>query len=244
MSNKFTSKIALYFQVPVQDLSNAKEVKAAKDALVQMFKDYAVAVEKDPNVLIADMVFIMSPEDYAKRGDEPINVHLAELMAARTEALAKKPAKKADEPKDSKPVPDKVIAKPAKKAPEPEPEQDEDERPAVQAVDWRALKDKAEEQVAIEPTSKIKVTQPVAVADDDSKFIVDKVFEDLKRTEKSEKIITALVKAGGEIDFPDLIKATKLTSGDLSSWFSATGKRLKFIENTGKGKYKLNPDKV
>ena len=243
MSKQFTSKVALFLQVPV-DVSNAKDVKAAKELLLQQLKDYAAAAEKDPNVIIMDMVFILSPDDYAKRSEDNVNVHLAELMAERQTPLAV-PRKPKDTTEDVKPVPDKVL-KPAKKEKKQEAEEvDPDEKPHVKAADWTKLKEQAEAQVATETSvSKVKVTKPVPVADDDVKFIIDKIFENLKRTEKSVTVLTAFAKAGGEVTLDDLARATKLEKGDICSWLNQTGKKVKAIESTGRGKYRLNPDKV
>ena len=57
-------------------------------------------------------------------------------------------------------------------------------------------------------------------------------------------IITALAKAGGEVTIDQLMKATKLNKNDVTSWLAQTGKKVKAVENTGRGKYQLNFDAV
>ena len=234
---KFTTKLVLYYEVPIEDLTNQKLVKEGYKLLAQQIMDHAKAVEKDPNVIIMDSVFITKDEDYKSRADSPVNVHLAELMAGRTAALTTKTKKKKEES-------DLPVSNSSTPATTPA---DDDEPPRVKAMSMAELAAaQAEKAKNDEPSPVIPpvTDKSAAIAAEDSQVVLDKIFENLKRTQKSVTILTAMAKAGKELTMDDLIKITGLEKNDVSSWLNQTGKSIKAVTKVKRGVYKLDPDKV
>lgn len=238
----FMPQYAIHLSVPVEEPYNKDSFKLAAGLLAQQVKDYAAAIEKNPNCIIPDVCFITTPADIEKSLSNPVNTHLAELMAAK--------------------APPKVTAtKATKKLPEVkgieinrEPEE-EQEVPVVKAMTVAEYKDaraqaiiaEEEAQLAAAKPQKAVVTAksaPAATTEDPVKIVIDKIFENLKRTEKSVNIVTAFAKAGKEMTLDELMKDTKLNKNDLCSWLNQTGKNVKAIMKTGRGLYKLDPDKA
>ncbi|CAK0748554.1 hypothetical protein CCP3SC5AM1_1520007 [Gammaproteobacteria bacterium] len=227
MSKKFVNKLAIHFEIPVENIADKVQVREAKNKLVESINTYSDSLKLDPNILVVDMVIIAKPEDYLTRADTPVNAHIAELMASKTDAINKNAKKKSDLPVPS-------TSKPKAK--------DDDEPPRVKAMTMEEIKAAQEEESIPAPKVKPVVKQ---TADDDVKVITDKVFEKLKRTEKSVAIISAFAKAGKEVTIDELAKLANIPNRkDVSSWLAQTSKKIKAIEMLGGGVYKLNPDKV
>jgi len=75
--------------------------------------------------------------------------------------------------------------------------------------------------------------------------ILNIIFKDLKRTEKSLKIVKFLVQnAGTELTADEVSEGTAITKNDLSSWFSMTGNRIPAITRPSRGCFKLNPNNL
>lgn len=75
--------------------------------------------------------------------------------------------------------------------------------------------------------------------------MLDKIFSQLKRTQKSQKIMSVFVQnPGTELSIEDLQNATGLLYPDLNSWLNSTGKIVGCISRPARGKYKFNPDHV
>lgn len=222
-------QLASHFQVDFQDPSNKDCFATALEALAQKIIAYAELLKTDRNSLISDANFILSPEDYMKRGDAPVSVHIAELMSQKA---APKPAKK-------------HVAEVIREEEEPEtPEVKVGSSSVSQYNEEKALAIQAEE-AAQEKAAKTVVTvksAPVAVTPVTE--IIDKIFENLKRTGKSLTIVTAFAEAGKEMGLEELMTATKLSKNDICSWLNQTGKSVKAIVKTARGIYKLDPDKV
>jgi hypothetical protein len=244
---KNTMKLGIIFEAPfTNDKFDKHSTAPAFASLRDQIITYADALKKDPNVIIVDAFAITEPGDYGKRATQPADSHIAELKAQQTENINKetpKPATKTAKAPATGPVtaPVKVAAK-VKAAVEPEKKQKTAvvEKKAMEGISFgpgaRALED--------EDTKPAKSAKAAAVAAEDVDAVLDKIFENLKRTEKSVTIVTALAKAGGEVSTADLVKATKINGNDLGSWLSQTGKSIKALEKVGRGKYRLDFAKV
>jgi hypothetical protein len=223
MSKKFMPKVALHFEVPYEE-QNKDSFKACLGVLAQQAIDYGKALELNANALIPDVVVILTPEDYLKRADTPVNVELAQLMAQ------------------------KAPPKTSKKKVEVTREEEDNDPPVVKAMSVDQYKtEKAKAIIAEEAAqekSVVTAKSTPAPTVDLVKQVTDKIFENLKRTEKSVTIVTAFAKAGKELTLDELMKATKLNKNDICSWLNQTGKNVKAIEKTGRGLYKFNPDKA
>lgn len=234
MSKKaFMPQYALHLSVSVEEPYNKDSFKLAAGLLAQQVLDYAKAIEKNPNCIIPDVCFITTPEDVEKSLGNPVNTHLAELMAAKAP------------PKATRKVVEGVRIN------------QEPEVPVVTAMsvdEYQSARAKAimaeEAAQGVPPLPKTKATVTVKgaaaePANDPVAFAIEKIFEDLKRTEKSVNIVTAFAKAGGtELTLDQIMKATKLDKNDICSWLNQTGKSVKAIVKTGRGLYKFDPDKL
>ena len=103
---------------------------------------------------------------------------------------------------------------------------------------------KPTETVTIAPTVEApKIPKVLTV--DETIPLLEKVFADLKRTEKSVKIVSVFAANSGiDLSIDRLVRDTGLNKNDLSSWLAQTGKRIKAITNPSRGVYKFDPDKL
>ena len=114
---------------------------------------------------------------------------------------------------------------PPKKRELPIPPVDEDEeKPHVIAGGWTPP----------EPST----PKPVTVTKD---TIIDKIFENLKRSAKSVTIVEYLVvNAGKELTVDDLVKGTKLEKPQVANWLSQTGESITGLTKVKRGTYRFN----
>ena len=76
-------------------------------------------------------------------------------------------------------------------------------------------------------------------------LLVLRVFENLKHTEKSERIIRAFANnSGNDMSIAQLVNDTGLTKNDVSAWLNQTGKKVKSVTNPSRGIYNFDPDKL
>ena len=226
------SKVALYLEVPVENPYDKDSFKIAVDLLAEHAIQYGKLVEKNPNIVIADTVLIMKPEDYMNRADTPVNLQLAEAMSHK--GPGPKPAKKKVEP---------VVIR------DEEDEAESDEGPPVvqakSVAEYKSTKAKAIiAEEADQEKSVVTVKSTVVPTPDAAQELTDKIFEKLSRTKKSVTIISAFAKAGKEMTLEELMKVTKLNKNDVSSWLNQTGKTVKAIVKLSRGLYKFDPDQV
>jgi hypothetical protein len=96
---------------------------------------------------------------------------------------------------------------------------------------------------AVVPATPSTVLEEPLSAEDREKYMVA-VFKDLKRTEKSELIIGALLDTTDAVSIKDLAEALQKNYNDIASWFNVTGKLIPAIVKTGKALYKFDRTKV
>lgn len=76
-------------------------------------------------------------------------------------------------------------------------------------------------------------------------MLINRVFEKLKRTEKSMKMIAAFaVNSGTDLTIERLVNDTGLSKNDVCAWLAQTGKKLPCVTNPARGVYKFDPDKL
>ena len=90
--------------------------------------------------------------------------------------------------------------------------------------------------------------QPVAVEPENADPVanlVDRVFDNLKRTEKSVRIIGTFARnSGNDMSIEQLVNETGLSKNDVCAWLAQTGKKVKCVTNPSRGTYKFDPDKI
>jgi hypothetical protein len=87
----------------------------------------------------------------------------------------------------------------------------------------------------------VSVPAPILTEDE----MMDMIFKDLKRTEKSQRIIKYLIQnSGQEISVDQLTSGASINKNDLSSWMAVIGCRVPAIVRVQRGCYKFNPDKL
>lgn len=97
------------------------------------------------------------------------------------------------------------------------------------------------ENTVIPAEEPLPVFNPVAGEEE----MLQILFKDLRRTQKSEKILKCLIQnSGTELDVDQLTTATSIGRNDLSSWMAVTGSRIPAITRPSRGTYKFNPDKL
>lgn len=247
-------KLGIIFEAPFDKFEKSDSAPAFA-SLRQQIITYAKAIEQDPNVLIIDAMVINTPGDYATRAVSPANAAIAAGKAQQTANLKAAAAKaKAEGPVTPATAAPAAPAKAAAKVPakakavaKPEP--------------VKVQKKEAVEGVVIEPTGRSRFSGGFTkTADDepevapeapatkinaeDSKYVIDKIFENLKRTKGSVAMITALASTGEEMTIPEIVTASGLDKNTVSAWLGQTAKNIKAIKNTGRGKYKLDYDSV
>lgn len=233
VENKFMPKAVLHFETPV-DLSHKDWFKRAVKAIAEDLNTYNTCVQKNPNALIPDIGLYITPEDVNKV-ILPADIKIAELVAM-----------KADTSLPDMRMKDKPVSQPVRINEEPE---EAEESTAYQKAKRKAIEaeEAAQGLPPLPSASKSVITAKKAVtvdAGDPVNEAIEKIFVELKRTEKSLCIITALAKAGKEMNWEEIMSATNLNKNDLSSWFSQTGKKVKAIVKTGRGTYKFDPELV
>ena len=73
----------------------------------------------------------------------------------------------------------------------------------------------------------------------------ERVFEKLKRTEKSKSMLRVFItNSGNDLDLERLVNESGLGRADVNSWLAQTGKRIPAITNPARGVYKFDPDKL
>lgn len=70
------------------------------------------------------------------------------------------------------------------------------------------------------------------------------VFNDVKRTDKTEAILEALLDTTEGVEVKDLTEVTGIDTASLSNWFSVTGKKIKGIVKEGRGKYRFDRTQI
>ena len=219
---KPNSYVLVSFMAPVADAGDKTQVKAAYEELADQIMAHAKALEKDKNVIILDSIIVTTPTEipdyFATR---PVNVTLADRMATRTFTATLKGG--------TKPAP---TAKKADVTPAPEAET---ERPVVVA-------EPIPEKVVL-PKPVLSVA-PAKAAEVDLKVkITEKIFEDLKRTQKSIVLVDVFAKNPGvEITTEEIRKSSNLTDNDVNSWLNQTGTKIKALTKPGRGRWKLDVD--
>ena len=229
---KPNSYVLVSFMAPVADAGDRTQIKAAYEELADQILAHAKALEKDKNVIILDSIIVTTPTEvpdyFATR---PVNVDLANRMATRTFTNTLKGG--------VKPTPTPAPVKNTKE----EPAAEEPERPVVVAEPI-PVKATAPKPAAAPEAVVAKVAAPAAPPADDLKVkITEKIFEDLKRTQKSIVLVDVFAKNPGvEITTEDIRKASGLTDNDVNSWLNQTGTKIKALTKPGRGRWKLDVD--
>jgi hypothetical protein len=79
----------------------------------------------------------------------------------------------------------------------------------------------------------------------DESQIMDIVFKDLKRTQKSLSIIKYLIQNSGvDLTVDQIAIGASVTKLDLSSWLSMTGTKIPAIVRVSRGCYRFNPNNL
>lgn len=79
----------------------------------------------------------------------------------------------------------------------------------------------------------------------DEERMLDIVFKNLKRTQKSLSIVRYLVQnSGNELTVDELSAGASVPKNDLSSWLAVTGNKIPAITRPSRGIYKFNPDNL
>lgn len=80
---------------------------------------------------------------------------------------------------------------------------------------------------------------------DNNEDLLNTIFENLKRTGKSEKILSYLVQnSGTELTVDQLAAGASLAKNEVSSWLAQTGLKVPAIVRVSRGTYKFNPDRL
>jgi len=142
----------------------------------------------------------------------------------------------------------KKTATKAKKQEEPK-EEVEEEKPEIKARDYKELQAEQQAELAAEQAdeddeddSKSKKPAPAKKIELTNEAILDSIFENMKRTVKSEGIITALLDSEGPLEVKDIADACEMEATGVSQWFSTTASRIPAIEKTEHG-FKFNRSK-
>lgn len=235
-------KLGIIFEAPCNKFEKTDSALAFA-SLRQQIITYAKAIEQDPNVMVKDAFVLVNPADYATRAVTPADPVEASAKAKQTTEViaahaAKAKAKAKDEPKG--PVTPTTAAPTASKPTEAKVKAKAPMEAAIMEPSGRSFSGgfgkAGDDEVTKAPTGKIH--------EEDSKYVIDKIFKELKRTGKSVKIITALASTGEDMSIGEIATATGFDKNDVSSWLSGTAKNVTGVERSGHGKYKLNYAKV
>ena len=105
----------------------------------------------------------------------------------------------------------------------PAPPEEDEEKPHIQINQWTPPQPSAPKAVEVPSTATL-----------------DKIFENLKRTEKSLIVVKFLItQAGKELTVDDIVTGTKLDKTQVASWLAATSESIAGLEKVKRGVYKL-----
>jgi len=114
----------------------------------------------------------------------------------------------------------------------------------IQATIPFEQQDQPQTVIAPEP-----VITPAAITvppvDDNTEALVQQMMKNLRRTNKSVKIIRAFANnSGTDVSIEQLTNETGLSRNEVQTWLNQTAKKITGIINPTKGIYKFDPDKL
>jgi hypothetical protein len=234
------------FVSSVEVTGDSKSVKAAYKDLTKQIVDFAQAVILDPNILVTHSSVTADPPKVII----PTTTNLADPKIAELQTISKKITSgksSLDDPKNMKGM----------NVPE-EPEDELEEKPRIVThTEWTPVnikntaKPKVEQPKQVkpmpEPVTETESVTPRHITESSStdEALINKVFETLRKTTNSQAVIKYFVaNRDTEVTKQSIVEATGLDGITIGAWFAQTGKTVKAIENTGRGKYRFNSDKV
>ena len=234
MKTEYKAKLSVLFLVPLETLTDSKAVKEGYKEIARQIMEFAASIEKDPNILITHSVVSEDIKDM-----KPVVDNLADSKLASLQAMK--------QPKTSK------IPKPVNKK-----EDDEfAEKPHIVIHDdWKPTTTPNKPVVKAEVKSENPINETLLAIDaaispkanvtnlpDDT--ILNSLFENIKKTEKSQVILKYLVdNRDTDITTSALVAGTKLDNNGVGSWLQTTGKLIKAISSPKRGYWRFDSSKV
>ena len=116
--------------------------------------------------------------------------------------------------------------------------------PAKVIVETSAESD-VEAEIEANKTPQSSTSTPAPSSPELNKAIEEAVFDKIKRTGKSINIINFFItNKDKDLEVPEILKGTKLSSSDFGSWVQGTGSSIKAVTKVSRGVYRFDSSKV